>query len=708
MFRKFAAPRRAPAPRAQYIKFEGGLDMETPEIFVKPGVARDCSNYEAAATGGYRDIVGYERYDGRPRPSDAAIAYYNVTITGAINVNDTLTGATSGTTAVVVAVGLFDPNNTGQYRVAVTRASGLFTNGESVKVGGVVQATITQSPTLTVASYQAQHLNLAADSYRASIAVVPGQGAVWGGFTLGAHQYAIRNKVGGATAAIYVDGGSGWTEVPLGRELAFTSGGTYVTKVGDTITGATSAATAVITRVQVTSGTFAGGDAAGYLTFASQTGVFVAENLNVGGNPNVATIAANSVAITLIPNSNSALPFSFDVSNFADGTHDRVYGADGANTGWEFDGTIFAFVRTGMATDRPNYVKVHKNQLFYSFGASVQHSGIGDPMSWTVVSGAAEIRTIANVTGFQIQPGSYNSGALVIACKSQMYVLYGNSVADWNLVAYRQSLGAVPMSMQSMAQTLFLSDMGLTALQTTQAFGNFSHSTLSANIRRRLSQFIAGLQGTYPAVSYLVRSKDQYRVFFGLEGFHATILDNQLVGMMPIELAVAPVCVWTCDIDANGERFFMGGSDGYVYELERGTSFDGANISAFLELHVDHAKSPEIWKSYFAPVTIESRGQQADQAVEVDTDYAAISLTYYLDYQRSGVSQAAAQTVALSVAHDIVELATDSPGEPTTGIDLRGEGRNIRWVISKNSDYMPPRLLSGIHYYYLPRARQRA
>jgi hypothetical protein len=75
--------------------------------------------------------------------------------------------------------------------------------------------------------------------------------------------------------------------------LAFTSGSTEIVP-GDTITGATSAATAIVETVSVTSGTWGGGNAAGTLTTYGQSGTFEAENLNVGSDSNVATIAANS------------------------------------------------------------------------------------------------------------------------------------------------------------------------------------------------------------------------------------------------------------------------------------------------------------------------------------------------------------------------------------------------------------------------------
>lgn len=78
------------------------------------------------------------------------------------------------------------------------------------------------------------------------------------------------------------------------RTLAFTSGGTYEIQAGDWIVGATSGAKANVRNVAVTSGTWAGGDAAGTLTINSQHGTFQSEVLKVAGNTDVATIAGNS------------------------------------------------------------------------------------------------------------------------------------------------------------------------------------------------------------------------------------------------------------------------------------------------------------------------------------------------------------------------------------------------------------------------------
>lgn len=77
--------------------------------------------------------------------------------------------------------------------------------------------------------------------------------------------------------------------------IPFTSGGTTEIAAGDEITGATSGATATIKTVLLYSGTWAGGDAAGFFIIERQflTGTFQSENVDVGSDSNLATVTAN-------------------------------------------------------------------------------------------------------------------------------------------------------------------------------------------------------------------------------------------------------------------------------------------------------------------------------------------------------------------------------------------------------------------------------
>lgn len=77
------------------------------------------------------------------------------------------------------------------------------------------------------------------------------------------------------------------------RTCQFTSGGTHELLVGDTMTGADSEATATVDAINITSGTWANGDAAGYIRVSAQVGIFDDGEEVSDGTNNVGTLTAN-------------------------------------------------------------------------------------------------------------------------------------------------------------------------------------------------------------------------------------------------------------------------------------------------------------------------------------------------------------------------------------------------------------------------------
>jgi len=75
--------------------------------------------------------------------------------------------------------------------------------------------------------------------------------------------------------------------------IPFTSGGTAAIGVGEIVTGATSTATAYVIGVTLDEGTWAGGTGTGILWLNRVSGTFQAENLDIGVDADVCTIAAN-------------------------------------------------------------------------------------------------------------------------------------------------------------------------------------------------------------------------------------------------------------------------------------------------------------------------------------------------------------------------------------------------------------------------------
>lgn len=595
-------------PQVKYdlIRLSGGLDQVTPTLSLKPGVARDAVNFECSITGGYTRIAGYERYDGRPNPSDADFTQLEISITGSISAGNTITGATSGATGVVI----FRSGST----VVYTKDVGSFVVGETVNVAGVGQGTVTAlGGAPASARTLAEYLALAANAYRSDIGPVPGSGPVRGVAYYKSVVYAWRNSTDGLTLKMYRSSGSGWTEVGLGYELSFGTGTGEILD-GQVVTGATSGASATVSRVVVESGSWTAGDAAGRLIFASVTGTFAnGEVLRVAGI-NKALAASASTAITL----NASGRVEAVVANFGGSTNStRLYGCDGANRAFEFDGTTYVPISTGMAPDAPSHIAFHKQHLFLSFGSSVQFSAIGDPYVWSPVFGAGEIALSDDVTLFLVQPGDQSTGALAIYADDNTFILYGSSSEDFKLVSYNVGTGAKPYSGQNINQSYTFDDRGIINLQTTLNYGNFDTSALTLNIRPFVQQ-----RRNLLTASGVNREKGQYRVFFSDGyGLYMTFINGQMMGTMPVQFPNPVTCMCEGEKPDGSETAFFGSTNGYVYRLDAGTSFDGAEISASMVLMFNSTGSPRILKRY-RRASLEITG----------TSYAEFAFSYDLGY----------------------------------------------------------------------------
>lgn len=671
--------------RLSFLPCEGGCDFVTPPLQQKPGRLRICMNMEVGVNGGYDTIRGYERFDGRAAPSDATYQVLPATITGSIEAGDTVTGDTSGATGTVIAIDSQGP--------IVTQVSGTFVDGEDLLVSAVVEATMTDDPIPRGAPTPKLHsvyLNLAADVYRALIQAVPGEGPIRGICRYNSVLYAWRNNVGSTAMAIYKSTTGGWSLVALGREIAFTSGGTYEIEIGNTITGATSGATAVITNVVLQSGTFASGDAAGYLVFASQTGTFQSENLNVGANLNVATIAGNSSAITLLPNGR----VKHFIHNFGGGSTTRkIYGCDGVNPGFEFDGTVYTKIRTGMTDDKPENVICHKQHLFFSFGASVQHSATTLPYSWSPVLGAGEIGVGDDVTGFSIEMGSEANAALGIMSRNAVHVLYGNDDGDWNLVRYRDEIGAFENSIQNIGITITLDDRGITSFRSSQDFGNFLSATLSQLVQPWIQERKDTVTDTC-----IVRTKNQLRYFFeDKTALYVTFSNRKVLGMMTQLLPHKITCMHSVEGTTAEEEIFFGSDDGHCYQMEVGTSFDGEPIESFALMQYVNQGQARVNKRYKS-ASIEVGG----------SGYTELGVGYEIGYGSVNFAQPNSYSSFTGLNFDEARWDSfiwdnfywDSEYVSPLNLKLTGATENIGFIFHKSSDEHLPTKVSGILIRY--------
>ena len=712
--------------RTKYFPLGGGLDVVSPALSIDPGRALAMVNYEPWYNGGYRRIDGYERFDGRSKPSDATFIGFDVSsTTGLVEGTTTVTGGTSGATGVVVGV---DSTN---LAIAVTKVVGTFQNGETLTGGG--SRTITSVPTLNEApdadTEDTWRLN-AQDEYRDDIQKVPGFGNVNGVWQRDANVYAIRdNTDSGGHGLLYLASTSGWTQngITMAKYVFFSGGGGGTAQPlpaeGDAINGQTSGATATVHRVITHSGTTGNNDAAGYLVLRGVTGTFQnAENLRLGSSGGTKfAVAASAQSTFSFP---SGGHYRFINQNFFGGSDTyRTYGVNGVGPAFEIDEdnivSPILFPRTA-ATDQPEFntpflIEEHLNYLFLAMpGGRFVQSVVGEPLVFNGFLGAADFGVGEEVTGLFSTTG----GVLAITTQRQTHGLFGTGTTDWELRLLGEKMGGKLYGSQKLDTVYSLGDLGITSLARTQVFGSFVGSTISQlvqpivqTLRQRLTD------------STIVRSSNQYRAYFddnsviimyvpglGDENSAKVTSKNTLASQFGYAQYLIPVLkIWNTEDELGAETSYFASDDGYVYQDRIGTSFDGEEVPSYIRLPFNHVGSPAMRKRFrradleissSKPLTLQFVSDLTYGSLESDSDVSSLTASDVpvIDIFAGG---------GFFDTDDWDTFFWDGQNIATARAELSGTGENIGFLIYNESAAARPFVLQGITIHYDARRLQR-
>jgi hypothetical protein len=536
------------------------------------------------------------------------------------------------------------------------------------------------------------YIRAAIEMWRSHILAVPGSGSILGCVTYNGVDYAWRNN--GSAAVMHKSTANGFVEVDLGETIEFDTGNNAIVS-GDTLIGLTSGATCTVNHVDLLSGTWAGGDAAGLIHYTTHHGSFVVGDVLRTTRLSPTTSAEVTVTAVAVAWPAGGL-YEFDIYNFGGHSGTRcLYGVNGVGYGFQFDGSSVIFIRTGMATDTPQHVKAHKNHLFYSFpGGSVQHSSRGVPLTFSALTGAAEIGLGDEITGFESVPG----GQMAIFGRNSTAILQGTSVDDWVLSSHSFESGAIERSIQGFTEPIYFDDRGITTLSAAQEFGDFKDNVVSVLVQPYLEQRTSNV-----TASMVVKEKSQFRVFFeDNTALYLTFRGHKLQGATVIDLGVKVNCCWSGENSDGTEVLLFGSTGGYLYRLDSGTSFDGSEIAASIRLPFHHYGSPNLNKR-FLRATVEL------------TAKSGTSLTVYPDfaYSDSDAPSSIAQDFSFTGGGGFWDAAiwgsfvwSASPiGEADGYID--GLGRNLGLLIIHNATYEEPHTLHGLRVEYSVKNRRR-
>jgi hypothetical protein len=752
-----------PQTRTASITFKGGVDSVSPMHSGQDGDCLISQNYEVGLFGGYSRIDGYERFDGRPSPSSAT--YYNLayTLSGSVAVGNTINGQTSGATGVILAINvneLIITKLTGNFVAAENLRVSSTVFGVCTKTQQITSALTIEDDdiyfSLAAANYRADiqpvtgsgsilgvwMLNdvvyavrnniggteaniykstasgwsLVSTNYKMAISMfamaIPDNTAVVGhsssATTTVLRQVRRTGSYGSTATGIAVTNASVGT-FTVGETIRASTGVTATTSVASPcVVGITNHGYTAGTAVMFTGGTLPTGLVAG-TTYYVLANSLTASTFQVAATPAGTPInttgtdtpthtcykvygTAGSVisAITLYPSGK----YEIAPYNFAGSINTkRIYGIDGVNSAFEFDGTLYVPISTGMTSDIPSHVVGYKNYLFLSYGASLQFSAIGDPYSWSVVQGAGEIAVGDTITGLV----SLSGNSLAIYTKNTTSALTGASSAAWAVQIIAPNTGSIVGSIQQVGMALAMDVRGVSQLNATQAYGDFLFSTISRKVQNIYDNYFSRF-----SCSSISKSKNQYRIFYNDGyGMYFTFEGEQLTGIMPVTFPDKPYVLYQ-GTNAGIETSLFGATNGYVYQLDKGTSFDGEAINAYMLMRFN-AIGDDRMRKRFRKMVVELVPEKRT-VIKMNVDY---------NFGDSNIAPHRLDTNSLDGGSGYWDISNWSESvwganiATLSDMSLDGTAQNISLYVFSSSAIEKSHTIDNVTFHYTPRRIQR-
>lgn len=342
--------------------------------------------------------------------------------------------------------------------------------------------------------------------------------------------------------------------------------------------------------------------------------------------------------------------------------------------GKPFELTSSTLTELTAAPSGGQYLAIHSNHLFIGLEpGSLQHSSVGDPADWDASTGAAgEIGMGQALHGLVIGRG----GTLHIVCRDSVKTLYGDDKENWQLKTTVPNSGGRPYSAQSLMQPYFVAERGITSLEATDAYGDFRPMQPGASVEPLFSE-----EGyaTRVVASLVSKKKAQYRVFFD----DATGIYLSPAGITRVQFPDQVVVTHTGELSTGEEQLLIGDDAGCVYRLgNNATSFNGADIEAFLTLAYNDCRSPSVRKRFRRAFWDLRAGSNANISIQSDLDYGgaetATQRREFLQFLLGG---------GLWDVGKWNEINWSVPSLGQEPMDLTGTGTSINFAIySKGSD----------------------
>jgi len=370
------------------------------------------------------------------------------------------------------------------------------------------------------------------------------------------------------------------------------------------------------------------------LTFSSTTDkiyrVTADATVSSGGatlaiSPALDSSPADNAAITFLSTSReSAGKTRFARYNYT-GT-EKIAIVDGTNVPALYDNTTFTALNDAPTdVNGASFVVNFKNQLFFGKSNLLTFTAPYTDNDFTAANGSGTISLGTTITGLVVFRQQ-----LIIFTETSIMQLVGNTIADFNLQPITLDIGCVDTdTIQEVGgDVMFLGPDGLRLLSGTDRIGDFGLGNVSKTIQKEVTSFIST---NTSFASVVVRGKSQYRIL----GYNNNITQENAQGILGTQFAgqggegmawaeTRGIRAYVADsrFYQNTETIVFGNDDGYLYQMEDGNNFDGANIQTTFATPYMPINDPRVRKTFYkAYLYTDPQGSVSfDMSLKLDFD----------------------------------------------------------------------------------------
>ena len=548
------------------VEFRGGLVTNISPLqqgINMPGSARVLRNFEPSIEGGYRRIEGFNKYDTRYVPTRG-----KPLVQGSGQGADTTLEVGNLYSSPVIGDVITISGVTGSYTVAAP----------------IVYDETSKTATLTLSTALASE-----PADKASVTFSNNTSLINGLVFYNGRAIAYRN------GELFASDATGWIKIntpSYGTVRVNGAGQTGSTITIDGLTG---------TPVEGDSFTIAGIDKV-YVITAAVTVTSGAATLSIA--PALAASPADDALLTFKTADRSGTG-KLRYTRFDYTGTPSIAIVDGSNRPAVYDGSTFRTLDTCPAeVIGADHVVEFKNHLFFANGNDLVFTSPYTFDDFSPALGAGSITMPHQITGMIVFREQ-----LIVFSRSKIHRIVGNSIADFQMQPIALDIGCIHEdTIQEVGgDVMFVATDGIRMLSATDRIGDFGLAVASRPIQTEVLSFISS---NTSFASCVVREKNQYRLF----GFATAIQRENAQGILGTQFAdqTAEGMAWAelRGIRANvvdsiysgmlgNEIVVFAHSDGYVYRMESGSSFDGENITATFSTPFFSVNDPRRRKTYY-------------------------------------------------------------------------------------------------------------